>query len=76
MKDGWSLKKLVRRIILSRTYRQASTFRPDAFAKDPENHLLWRAAKRRLPAEAIRDAMLAASGELDHSRPMDRSWGA
>jgi mono/diheme cytochrome c family protein len=65
---GWSLKDLVREIVLSRTYRQASTYRNDAFLADPENRLLWRAAKRRLDAEAIRDAMLAVSGELDATR--------
>lgn len=67
--DGWSVKKLVREIVLSRTYRQASNFSETAFRTDPENRLLWRAAKRRLDAEAIRDAMLAASGELDAARP-------
>jgi hypothetical protein len=67
--NGWSVKKLVREIVLSRTYRQASTFDKKAFVRDPENRLLWRVAKRRLEAEAIRDAMLAASGELDVKRP-------
>lgn len=65
----WSVKQLIRELVLSRTYRQASTFRPEAFSRDPENRLLWRASKRRLPAEAIRDAMLAVSGELDTGRP-------
>jgi hypothetical protein len=65
---GWSLKRLVREIVLSRTYRQASAHREAAFRADPENRLLWRAAKRRLDAEAIRDAMLVASGELDAAR--------
>ena len=64
-----SMKKLVRELVLSRAYRQSSAFRPDAFRIDPENRLLWRASKRRLDAEAIRDGMLAASGELDRSRP-------
>lgn len=68
--EGWSIKKLVRSITLSRTYRQGSTYRQDAFQQDPDNRLLWRASKRRLTAEAIRDAMLAASGELDLSRPV------
>jgi hypothetical protein len=67
---GWSIKKLVRELVLSRAYRQASDFREEAFLKDPENRLLWRASKRRLEAEAIRDAMLAASGELDLKRPV------
>jgi hypothetical protein len=68
--DGWSVKKLVRMIVLSRTYRQGSTYSTDSFKVDPDNRLLWRMSKRRLPAEAIRDAMLAATGELDHQRPV------
>jgi hypothetical protein len=67
--EGWSIKKLVREFVMSRTYRQASTFHEQAFLRDPDNRLLWRAAKRRLPAEAIRDAMLAAAGTLDAARP-------
>ncbi|WP_406701351.1 PSD1 and planctomycete cytochrome C domain-containing protein (plasmid) [Singulisphaera sp. Ch08] len=66
--DGWSVKKVVREIALSRTYRQASTYDEKSFVADPENRLLWRSAKRRLDAEAIRDAMLLISGELDTSR--------
>jgi len=66
--DGWSIKKLVRRIVLSRTYRQASTFNAAKFRADPENRLLWRASKRRLDAESIRDAMLVVAGQLDESR--------
>ncbi|AGA31618.1 PSD1 and planctomycete cytochrome C domain-containing protein [Singulisphaera acidiphila] len=66
--DGWSVKKLVREIVLSRTYRQASTYDEKSFEADPENRLLWRSAKRRLDAEVIRDAMLLVSGELDTSR--------
>lgn len=68
--DGWSVKKLVREIVLSRTYRQSSAYREDAFRTDPENRLLWRASKRRLDAEAIRDAMLVVAGELDTARPV------
>ncbi len=70
MADGWSIKKLVREIVLSRTYRQSSAYREDAFRTDPENRLLWRASKRRLDAEAIRDAMLVFAGELDTARPV------
>ncbi len=65
---GWSVKSLVREIALSRAYRQASTYRANCFQKDPENRLLWRANKRRLDAEVIRDSMLAVSGLLDTSR--------
>ena len=67
--EGWSLKAVVREIVLSRTYRQASRYRPDAFEKDPENRLAWRANKRRLDAEVIRDSMLAVSGLLVADRP-------
>ena len=67
-KDGWSIKAMVREIALSRTYRQSSDWKESAFLKDPDNHLLWRIGKRRLEAEAIRDAMLVAAGQLDVSR--------
>lgn len=70
MNDGWSLKRLVRTLVRSATYRQAASFRQDAFQLDPDNRLLWRMPPRRLEAEAIRDAMLAASGELDLKRPV------
>jgi hypothetical protein len=69
IKNDWSIKQLVREMVLSRTYRQASDYREAAFLQDPDNRWLWRASKRRLEAEAIRDAMLAVSGELDRSRP-------
>jgi hypothetical protein len=65
---GWSVKALVREIVLSRAYRQSSTYRADAFTKDPDNHIYWHANKRRLDAEVIRDSMLAVSGQLDTSR--------
>ncbi len=63
--DGWSLKKLHRRILLSATYRQSSAFRADAAEADVDNKLLWRYPRRRLEAEAIRDSMLAVSGLMD-----------
>jgi hypothetical protein len=63
--DGWSVKGLIRRIVLSATYRQASTPRADGMEIDPENRLLWRATRRRWEADTIRDAMLAVSGQLD-----------
>lgn len=65
--DGWSLKKLVRSLVLSRTYRQASTYSETAFQLDPANVWLWRMPKRRMDAEQIRDAMLVVSGELNRS---------
>jgi hypothetical protein len=68
--NGWSVKTLVREIVLSRAYRLASTFDRKSFEIDPDNRMLWRASKRRLSAEAIRDSMLAVSGELLTSRPV------
>ncbi|SFI79861.1 PSD1 and planctomycete cytochrome C domain-containing protein [Planctomicrobium piriforme] len=63
--DNWSLKSLHRRIMLSQAYLQASVDRPDAYKIDPENQLLWRQNRQRLDFEAMRDAMLAVSGQLD-----------
>lgn len=67
MEDGWSLKKLHRLILTSAVWRQGSDSPSAELArvKDPENRLLWQWRARRLSAEEIRDAMLAASGELD-----------
>lgn len=69
--DGWSLKKLHRRIVTSATFRQ-STFGPPiaedrelAIKVDPGNRLLWRMNPQRLTFEQFRDSMLAATGELD-----------
>lgn len=62
---GWSLKALHREILLSATWRQSSTPRPEALRVDATSRLLWRFPPRRLEAEAIRDAMLAVSGNLD-----------
>jgi len=63
--EGWSLKRLHRRIMLSRTYQQAARERADYRNQDPDNRLLWRMPRRPLTLEAMRDAMLAVSGELD-----------
>ncbi|MFO0880955.1 MAG: DUF1553 domain-containing protein [Gemmataceae bacterium] len=62
--DGWSIKRLVRRIVLSHTYRQASTGSTEGRRLDPENRWLAQANRRRLQAEAIRDTLLHVSGEL------------
>ena len=63
--DGWSIKKLHKRIVLSATYKQDSAFSEKASEGDTENKLLWRYPRRRLEAEAIRDSMLFASGLLN-----------
>lgn len=65
MDRGWSTKKLIRDIVLSKTYRQSSADRPDGSVKDVLNTLFWRANRRRMDFESMRDGMLAASGNLD-----------
>ncbi|HEX3152183.1 MAG TPA: PSD1 and planctomycete cytochrome C domain-containing protein [Gemmataceae bacterium] len=65
VEDGWSLKKLHRRILLSATYQQSSVAPAEAIARDPENRWLGRFTPRRLEAEAIRDSMLMVAGRLD-----------
>lgn len=70
IESGWRIKPLIRLMVLSRAYRQAS--RPDAYvisqrdpqAADPGNRLLWHMRLRRLDSEYVRDAILAASGRL------------
>ncbi|WP_246120181.1 PSD1 and planctomycete cytochrome C domain-containing protein [Blastopirellula retiformator] len=69
VESNWSVKTLVKAIVTSRVYRMNSTFSPAAHEADPNNRLLWRANPRRLDAEALRDAMLAVSGDLDEERP-------
>ncbi len=65
MADGWSLKRLHRRIMLSSTYQQASDDRPDCAAVDPENVLMWKRNRLRLDFESTRDSLLVAAGRLD-----------
>ncbi len=63
--DGGSVKRLIRRIMISRVYRLQSTDDESGLAKDPDNVLLWRMNQRRLEAEVLRDSMLFASGQID-----------
>ena len=65
IRDGWSLKALHRRILISETWQQSSRMNPAAAQLDSENRLLWRFTPRRLDAEAVRDSMLFISGELN-----------
>ncbi len=67
VEDGWSLKTLHRRIMLSAAYQRASAIPRPQFARDPDNRWLGRFTARRLEAEAIRDAMIFVSGRLDLS---------
>jgi len=68
--DGWSVKKLVKRIVMSDTYRRTSHLPAASLlaTADPENRLFGRANRLRLDAECIRDAMLTVSGQLDPAR--------
>jgi hypothetical protein len=61
---GWSQKAIIRLIVTSATYRQASRHRPELAARDPENRLLARQNRWRLAGETIRDAALSVSGRL------------
>jgi mono/diheme cytochrome c family protein len=69
MDGGWSTKRLVRSLVLSRTYRMGSGGDPKAMELDPGNALRWHMPSRRLEAEAIRDSMLQAAGTLRIERP-------
>jgi hypothetical protein len=68
MDSGWSVKSLIRQVMLSRAYQLDSRFDARNNEADPDNVLVWRMSKGRLDAEAVRDAMLAISGQLDRSR--------
>ena len=65
VENQWSLKQLIRQIVLTQTYRMSSVGDVEKDEIDPENELLWRMNRRRLTAEAMRDAMLQISGQLD-----------
>ena len=65
--SGWSMKKLHRLIMLSRTYQESSHVIDEYQDKDPYNRLLWRANVRRLDFESVRDSLLVMSGQLERS---------
>jgi cytochrome c553 len=69
IQDGWSVKGLVRSIVLSRAYQLGPDAPRGSIDVDPANRLVWRHSPRRLDAEEIRDAMLAAAGMLNLNRP-------
>ncbi|MEZ6141865.1 MAG: PSD1 and planctomycete cytochrome C domain-containing protein [Zavarzinella sp.] len=66
MKDGWSIKKLHQRIVLSATYRQSSTVEPWMARDDAENRLLGRMNRKRFTFEELRDNLLQTAGQLQH----------
>lgn len=65
MEHGWSTKHIHRQIVLSATYCQVRSFNEQNLEKDPENRFVWSWPRRRLEAEAIRDSILCATGELN-----------
>jgi hypothetical protein len=68
MDSGWNVKALHRLIVTSATYRQSSKVTPQLFERDPENRLLSRGARFRMPSWMIRDVALAASGLMEDQR--------
>ena len=66
-RERWSIKTMIRRLVLSRTYRMSSRAAAESLAADPSNRWLHSMRVRRLPGEAIRDAMLSVSGRLDRT---------
>jgi hypothetical protein len=69
VQKGWSIKKLIREIMLSHTYQLSSGSDEANRQRDPDNSFLWRMGRKRLEAEAIRDSMLALAGVLDLNPP-------
>jgi hypothetical protein len=69
VESGWSVKAMHRLILSSKTYQLAGVHDDANAANDPGNRWYWRADRRRLDAEAIRDSLLAVSGKLDRTRP-------
>ncbi len=65
IESGWDVKALLKQIVMSATYQQASEATPDEFEKDPENRLLSRGSRFRMDSEVIRDQLLATSGLLN-----------
>jgi len=69
VRDGWSLKRMIRTMMLSRSYQFSSARDPTNMTIDPDNRLFWRATPRRLEAETIRDAIISVSGQLRLEKP-------
>ncbi|MBX3437698.1 MAG: PSD1 domain-containing protein [Planctomycetaceae bacterium] len=74
VRSGWSIKHMHRLILTSRTWQLASDDDPHSAAIDPGNSFYWKHDRRRLDAEAIRDAMLAVSGTLNLDRPEEHPF--
>ena len=67
MTNGWSTKKMIRRLMLTSTYQLSSAYNSDAHTTDPENRLYWRMNRKRLDAESLRDSILAVNQSLDRT---------
>jgi hypothetical protein len=65
--NGWSVKKLIREIMLTRAYQQSSFAGPELLKADPANHLVGRMNRKRLTYESIRDSVLFVSGQLERA---------
>jgi hypothetical protein len=77
IRHDWSVKHLIRQIVSSQTYQQSSRWRAVAAEVDPENRWLWRANRKHLSIEAIRDRLLQVSGQLDRrlGGHAEKLWG-
>jgi hypothetical protein len=64
---GWDIKRLVKQLVMTATYRQSTVFDKEKSKRDPDNVYLSRGPRFRLPAELIRDLVLESSGLLNHS---------
>lgn len=64
MEHGWNIKRLVKQMVMSATYRQSAKMSPEKLAKDPENTYLSRSSRSRINAEFVRDVVLSSSGLL------------
>ncbi len=67
VKQGWSLKKMHRQMVLSSAYRMSCTYDEKSHQADPDNALFWRFNRKRLEAEALRDGIIAVAGDLDRT---------
>lgn len=70
MDDGWSVRKLIKYLVMSRVYQLSTTADAKAMEVDPDNTFFWRMQPRRLDAECVRDAILAVSGQLELNPPV------
>jgi hypothetical protein len=73
IRNGWSTKRLIREIVLTRAYRLGGSVPAGYRERDPENRLVWRHSPRRLTAEEIRDSILLSSGQLELQPPKGAS---